>query len=253
MQVHQLTRVFIFMTMLLSESTLGNMTPWDLHKTWRDISNQSLSQEIQGAFPHISCFKAASANYQLPLPLLLAVARGESDFDAKAKSKANAIGIMQIQWPGTAKHLGIENQSDLYTPCINIDAGSRYLKQLLDRYGDLQMALAAYNYGPGRIKTEMNWATIPPGARWYSRYIYDHYRYITRDAPVVYQPDNKLKLLEFSEPFRAQAMTIYLKDKWPGLSIDWFENKQGRYSVVASFDDEVQRGKYLPKLNHLGF
>jgi soluble lytic murein transglycosylase-like protein len=118
-------------------------------------------------FPHASCFKAAASAHRLPETLLLAVARGESDFEATARSSANAHGVMQILWPGTANDLGIFRLTDLYDPCTNIDAGARYLKELLVRFdGNLHLALAAYNYGPARIAAdEMN---IPSGANWYS-------------------------------------------------------------------------------------
>lgn len=91
-------------------------------------------------------FLVAALEYGLPESLLLAVARGESDCEARARSRANAHGVMQILWPDTAKHLGINRLSDLYEPCTNIDAGARYLKELLARYdGNVHLALAAYN------------------------------------------------------------------------------------------------------------
>lgn len=251
--MQKLTHWLLLLSLTLgSMPMMAKMTAWDLHQSWRQTTVTPES-EVTSTFPHMSCFKAASATYDLPLPLILAVARGESDFSSKVVSKANAIGVMQIQWPGTAKHLGIHNKQSLYNPCLNIDAGSRYLKQLIGRYNDVNMALAAYNYGPGRIKTSMNWETIPPGAKWYSEYIYDHYRYVTRAAKVNYQPSNKLTLAHFDEPFRAQAMTVYFNKKWPELSIDWFSNKTGRYTVTASFDNDAQRNRYLPTLKQLGF
>jgi soluble lytic murein transglycosylase-like protein len=118
-------------------------------------------------FPHATCFKAAAIAHDIPETLLLAVARGESDFNPTARSKANAHGVMQILWPGTANDLGIHRLSELYEPCTNIDAGARYLKGLITRFdGNLHLALAAYNYGPGRI--EANQSSIPSGANWYS-------------------------------------------------------------------------------------
>ena len=88
---------------------------------------------------------------------------------------------MQILWPDTARHLGIYRLSQLYDPCTNIDAGARYLKELLGNYDDnLHLALAAYNYGPSRIaKDGFN---IPSGAEWYSGYIYRHLNYVLGDG-----------------------------------------------------------------------
>ncbi|MCH8136086.1 MAG: transglycosylase SLT domain-containing protein, partial [Proteobacteria bacterium] len=65
-------------------------------------------------FPYSTCFSVAALEHDLPETLLLAVARGESDFEATARSRANAHGVMQILWPGTAKHLGIHRLSELY-------------------------------------------------------------------------------------------------------------------------------------------
>ena len=59
------------------------------------------------SYPYAHCFESAARKYDLPLTLLLAVARGESNFNPMAKSDRNCHGVMQIQWPGTARHLGI--------------------------------------------------------------------------------------------------------------------------------------------------
>ncbi len=98
------------------------------------------AQETRPAldFPYAHCFKRAANAHGLPETLLVAVARGESDFKPRARSKANAYGLMQILWPDTAKHLGLEKLSEVLDPCTNVDAGARYLKELQQRYdGDL--------------------------------------------------------------------------------------------------------------------
>ena len=130
-----------------------------------------------------AAFVPRPRRYDLPETLLLAVARGESDFEPTARSKANAHGVMQILWPTTARHLGIYRLSELYDPCTNIDAGARYLKELVARFdGNLHLALAAYNYGPERISADV--ANIPKGATWYSGYIYRHLDYVLGDGRV---------------------------------------------------------------------
>ncbi len=133
----------------------------------RHYAAQQTSLEPAYTFPHATCFSVAALEYGLPESLLLAIARGESDFDATARSRANAHGVMQILWPGTARHLGIHRLSDLYEPCTNIDAGARYFKELLERYdGNVHLALAAYNYGPGRIaKDGTGFRRARPGTR----------------------------------------------------------------------------------------
>ena len=113
-------------------------------------------------YPYQSCFEIAARLHDMPLDVLLAVAATESAWDPDARSHANAHGIMQIQWPGTARHLGVTRVSELYNPCLNIDLGARYLRELLDRSdGDLERALAAYNYGPSRIE---GLSALPAGA-----------------------------------------------------------------------------------------
>ncbi len=112
--------------------------------------------------PYQGCFHAASTLHAVPMDLLLAVARTESNMDPVAVSSANAHGIMQIQWPGTARHLGARRVSELYNPCFNISLGAQYLAELLQLFGgDEVKALAAYNYGPTRIQKS---AAIPDGA-----------------------------------------------------------------------------------------
>jgi len=103
-------------------------------------------------YPYQGCFELAARAYDVPVELLLAVAATESNWNPDARSHANAHGIMQIQWPGTARRLGFERVAELYNPCLNIDAGARYLRELLDSHnGSVGRALAAYNYGPARI------------------------------------------------------------------------------------------------------
>ena len=109
---------------------------------WKNYARTETDIRPSFQFPHASCFRAAAVTYQIPESLLLAVARGESDFKETARSKSNAHGVMQIQWPGTAQHLGVYRLSDLYEPCTNIDAGARYLKELMSRYnGNIHLAL----------------------------------------------------------------------------------------------------------------
>lgn len=103
-----------------------------------------------------SIFEEASALYQIPSKLLRAVAKAESGFNPKAVSKAGAMGVMQLM-PGTARSLGV---SDPYNARQNILGGAKYLKQNLDRFGgDVSLALAAYNAGPGSVT---KYGGIPP-------------------------------------------------------------------------------------------
>lgn len=206
---------------------------------------------IEGNYPYSTCFKQAATQHQLPLALLLAVARGESDFDATAVSKANAIGVMQIQWPGTAQHLGIHKKIALYDPCVNIEAGTRYLRQLIDQFGGVHKALAAYNYGPGRIRRSGE--MIPQGALWYSSYIYDHLQYVLNSGQEDYGDSLRIPLIDFVEPFRAQGFAKSLRQTSPGTEIHWFQKADGLFSVVAQFGSRSQARREVGKLRKLGF
>lgn len=95
--------------------------------------------------PHVY---AAEAQFGLPAGLLDAVIWTESRYNPFAISKAGAAGLGQLM-PGTAKELGVANRFD---PLANLSGAARYLRQMLDRFGTVHMALAAYNAGPGAVE-----------------------------------------------------------------------------------------------------
>ena len=91
----------------------------------------------------------AATQFDLDPALIAAVAAVESAFNPTAESPKGALGVMQIM-PATAADLGLENPFDAEQ---NIEAGARFLRRMLDRFnGDLDLALAAYNAGPDRIR-----------------------------------------------------------------------------------------------------
>ncbi len=99
---------------------------------------------------------AASGRYRLDPDLVNSVIRAESGFKVHAVSPKGAQGLMQLM-PGTASKLGIQNAFD---PAANVDGGTRYLRELLERYNfDMVKALAAYNAGPQRVE---QYKGVPP-------------------------------------------------------------------------------------------
>ncbi|MEX5720714.1 NlpC/P60 family protein [Geodermatophilus maliterrae] len=106
--------------------------------------------------PYADLFTAAGARHGVDPALLAAVAKVESGFDSSAVSSAGATGLMQFM-PATARGLGVD-PSD---PASSIDGAARYLRQLTDRFGSTDLALAAYNAGPGAVARA---GGIPPYA-----------------------------------------------------------------------------------------
>lgn len=99
---------------------------------------------------------AASGTYRLDPDLVNSVIRAESGFNTRAVSPKGAQGLMQLM-PQTASQLGVRNAFD---PQANVEGGTRYLRELLERYDfDLIKALAAYNAGPQRVE---QYGGVPP-------------------------------------------------------------------------------------------
>ena len=96
---------------------------------------------------YMAAIAEAERRYGLPTNLLRALIWAESRFNPMAVSPAGAAGLAQLM-PATARELGVRNRHD---PLASIDGGARYLRDMLDRFDAVHLALAAYNAGPGAV------------------------------------------------------------------------------------------------------
>ena len=124
------------------ETEPGPKAPDQVERRSYQVSDTAPSVNIE------QTIAKAAQRYGVDAGLIKAVIKAESNFNPRAVSHAGAQGLMQLM-PATARGLGVSNSFD---PEQNVMAGTRFLKGLLDRYnGDLDSALAAYNWGPGNV------------------------------------------------------------------------------------------------------
>jgi hypothetical protein len=230
----------------------------NLEQSWSHYAAQATELAPAGSFPWQQCFQRAAASHDIPEALLLAIASGESGFDPAARSNKDAVGLMQIQWPGTGHHLGIYREADLYDPCTNVDAGARYLSELRQAYdNNLHLAIAAYNYGPGRVSVEQ----VPEGARWYSHYIYQHLQQVlgqptTESSDLLPLPGNseggRQVLMSFNHAHRARDFVEFLKAEVPGLKLQLQAETMGQHEVVLLYANDKERLDALQLLDSAG-
>ena len=116
--------------------------------------------------------------YRYDPVLILAVIMTESSFDPQSRSHMGALGLMQIK-PETGESLAVETRRNwdgahtLFDPYLNISLGVRYLAKLQKRFGTLEIALTAYNYGPTRVDELLRHGEpLPVG---YAQRVLDHY------------------------------------------------------------------------------
>jgi soluble lytic murein transglycosylase len=133
---------------LLAAGAAGFLYVHETQPAWYERLRYPLSYE--------QIIRGHAKNYDLDPALLAAVIYRESKFDARARSSSGAIGLMQLL-PETAKGIALHTGgsrfvvADLYDPEINVRYGSFYLRRLLNKYGDTELALAAYNAGQANV------------------------------------------------------------------------------------------------------
>jgi hypothetical protein len=229
-----------------------------LEQRWAQFAAQAATLQPAGEFPWRPCFARAAASYELPESLLLAIASGESNFDPAARSDKDAVGLMQIRWPDTSRHLGVRREADLYDPCTNVDAGARYLVELAAQFdNNLHLTVAAYNYGPGRIAA----GRVPDGARWYSQYIYQHLQQVlgreqvaTSDLlPSASRSAGGFQvLMRFNRPQRARDFLSFIEGQLPDLKLQQRSKALGQHDVVLLYQDETERLHALSLISAAG-
>ena len=126
-----------------SDGTSVSSARLSLVRPSQEISNTRERHKIEKSI------QKAASKYNLSPGLIRGVIQAESNFRVDAVSRAGAQGLMQLM-PATAKELGVTKPLDIEQ---NIDGGAHYLRKMLNRFGgDVKLALAAYNAGPGTVR-----------------------------------------------------------------------------------------------------
>lgn len=138
----------------------GTVSSAEVKPFFPDYLVKQVQTKVKGSVEEVSGYDniidSAAKKYGLDPALIKGIIRAESGFRANAVSGVGAQGLMQLM-PATAAGLGV---TDPFDPEQNIDAGARYIKGQLDRFGgDVTKALAAYNAGPGNV---IKYDGVPP-------------------------------------------------------------------------------------------
>ena len=230
-------------------------------ETAGDVIPQTLARRLPPDSPWVAEAIKIAERYDLPRDVFLSLVSQESNFNPEARSRVGAYGLTQLM-PGTARDL----RADRYDPAQNLEAGGRYLRMQLNRFGSLPLALAAYNAGPDRVmragnrvpeiaETQdyvakiMRRAGIPGYAEGGSvgaeplLDMEDRYA----DRPTVRADDDYERRLLARDPFAAPVSRMGVsgvpvprggREAFPGNAVSPFEAAMGLFPTM----EDVQRG-----------
>lgn len=138
----------------IAEAVRAQPRSFELFRRYHDDPEES--REFLSGIPYGELIYEAGQRYRVDSLLLAAMVETESGFNAWAVSTQGAVGLMQLMPDTIGSAAGLTS----FEPRVNVYSGARYMKQLLDRFdGDLLLALAAYNAGPGNVS---RYGGIPP-------------------------------------------------------------------------------------------
>ena len=145
---------------VVTSSVLPIVTPRSREQFLKPVAQQLTLETVKEQFfktsiPYGSIIYREARRNNLPPELVAAIVESESDFRPRLISNKNAQGLMQIM-PSTGRLLGAD---DLFDPEVNIAAGTKYLRYLINRFDDPRIALAAYNAGEGNVA---KFGGVPP-------------------------------------------------------------------------------------------
>ncbi len=187
-----------------------------------------------------------SLQYGVDPALSLSVVKQESNFNKSAKSARGAVGLFQLM-PSTAKSLGVNP----YYINENIIGGIKYLKSLQDKFGSVDLVIAAYNAGPGAVKRHNG---IPPyrETRSYVKKIVTHYNYLkVNPDPVILKVQKEIKQKESSKQLASANQQEQTQEKILPAEIEAIKEVEKYQSIMESkspLSKRLKRSKIIQNI-----